>query len=73
MSDQDQLDFANGEDRVLVSFDSDVLVLHQSGSTHRGIAWCPANKYSIGELIQMLVLMHAVIAPAEMINRVEHL
>jgi hypothetical protein len=30
-------------------------------------------KYTIGELVQMLVLLHAVSSSEEMQNRVEHL
>ena len=52
VSDPDQLSFAAGELRVLVSFDTDFLALHQAGNPHAGIAWCPALKYSIGELLQ---------------------
>lgn len=73
LRDPDQLAFAASENRVLVSFDPDFLALHQAGTAHDGIAWCPAIKYSIGELIQMLVLLHAVIPPDEMRNHVEHL
>ena len=72
-SDPDQLAFATGNDRVLLSFDSDFLNLHQSGMTHSGIAWCPATKYSIGELIRMLVLLQNVVTAREMVNRVEYL
>jgi hypothetical protein len=71
--DPQQLSFATQEGRVLVSFDPDFLALHRAGTLHAGIAWCPATKYSIGELIQVLVLMHAVMTPAEMQNHVEYL
>jgi predicted nuclease of predicted toxin-antitoxin system len=73
LPDPDQLTFATSEGRVLVTFDSDFLALHQAGASHVGIAWCPATKYSIGELIQMLVLLHAVVSSDEMRNHVEHL
>ncbi len=73
MADPEQLAFAASIGRVLVSFDPDFLALHQAGTPHLGIAWCPATKYSIGELVQMLVLHHAVSSLEEMQNRVEHL
>ncbi len=72
-SDPDHLAFATGEGRVLVSFDSDFLALHHAGTQHAGIAWCPATKYGIGELIRMLLLLRAVETPNEMRNRVEYL
>lgn len=73
LPDPDQLAFSLTEGRVLATFDPNFLALHQSGTSHAGIAWCPATKYSIGELIQMLVLLHAVVSPDEMQNHVEYL
>jgi predicted nuclease of predicted toxin-antitoxin system len=72
-SDMDQLAFASGQGRVLLTFDSDFLALHHSGVSHAGIVWCPATKYGIGPLLQMLVLLHGVVSAAEMVNHLEHL
>jgi predicted nuclease of predicted toxin-antitoxin system len=72
-SDPDQLAFAAGLGRVLLTFDSDFLAIHQSSVSHVGIVWCPATKYSIGELVRMLVLLHAVVSADEMTNHVEYL
>lgn len=72
-TDEEQLVFAEQEGRVLVTFDSDFLALHQSGWPHSGIAWCPATKYRIGELLQRLVLLHAVVPPDQMRGTVEYL
>ncbi len=72
-SDSDQLAFAISQDRVLATFDSDFLALHQSGTPHSGIVWCPATKYGIGELVKLLVLLHSVLAAEEMHNHVEYL
>jgi len=55
--DPEQLAFATAEERVLVSFDPDFLALHQSGVSHAGIAWCPEQKNSVGQLIQALLLV----------------
>src|SRR5262249_24893093 len=68
-----QLAFATGLGRVLLTFDSDFLAIHRSGVSHAGIVWCPATKYSIGELIRMLVLFHAVVTADEMVNHLEYL
>ena len=73
MLDEDQLDFALTEDRVLVTFDTDFLVLHQSGVTHAGIAWCPEMKYSIGQMIQAVLLLHGVLDRDAMRCHVEYL
>jgi len=57
----------------MVSFDKDFLVLDAAGVQHAGIAWCPATKYSIGQLIQALVLLHGVLDRSVMRNHVEYL
>lgn len=71
LPDADQLAFATSEHRVMVTFDSDYLALHGSGITHGGIAWCPAQKHSIGQLIQALLLVHGVLDRDSMCNHVE--
>jgi hypothetical protein len=73
LSDPDQLAFATAQERVMVAFDSDFLVLHQAGIQHGGIAWCPEQKYSIGQLIQALLLLHGVLDRDSMRNHVEYL
>jgi hypothetical protein len=72
-SDADQLAFATAAGRVLVTFDSDFLGLHQSGVSHAGIAWCPEQKYGVGQLIQALLLVHGVLDADAMRNHVEYL
>ncbi len=72
-SDSDQLAFASSTSRVLVTFDTDFLELHQSGVEHFGIAWCPEQKYTIGELVRALLLVHGVLTCDDMKNHVEYL
>jgi hypothetical protein len=55
------LAFATVEERVMVTFDTDFLALHQTGIEHAGIAWCQEQKYTIGKLIQALLLVHGVL------------
>jgi hypothetical protein len=71
LPDADQLAFATAQHRVMVTFDPDFLALHQSGVSHGGIAWCPAQKYGIGQLIQALLLIHGVLDRDSMCNHVE--
>lgn len=73
MPDPDQLAFATAEERVLVTLDTDYLTLHQAGTPHAGIAWCPEQKYSIGQLIGALELLHGVLDRDSMRNHVEYL
>ena len=73
LPDADQLAFAAAEGRVLVTFDQDYLVLHAAGTPHTGIAWCRPTKYSVGQLIHELVVLHGVLTADDMLNHVEYL
>jgi hypothetical protein len=73
LPDPDQLAFATAEDRVMVTFDTDYLALHRSGVPHAGIAWCPQQKYGIGQLIHALLLLHSVLDRDAMRNHLEYL
>jgi len=73
LSDLEQLQFAAANERILVTFDTDFLRIAAQGIRHAGIIWCPARKYSIGDLIRRLVLIHAVLIREDMHNQVEYL
>lgn len=73
LSDSDQLTFATAEERILVTFDSDYLALHNAGISHAGIVWCQATKYSIGQLVQLLMLLHDVSDREAMRHSLEYL
>lgn len=73
LPDADQLQFATAEERVMVTYDPDYLALAASGVAHAGIAYCHATKYSIGQLIDQLVLLHGVMDRDSMKNHVEYL
>jgi hypothetical protein len=64
---------ATAQERVMVTSDTDYLELHQSGVQHAGIAWCPEQKYDVGELIRALLLLHGVLDRQSMLNHVEYL
>jgi uncharacterized protein DUF5615 len=73
LPDAEQLQFATTEERVMVTFDSDYLALAASGVAHAGIAWCPATKYLVGQLVHALLLLHGVLDRDDMRNHVEYL
>jgi len=73
MTDSDQLEFAAAEERVLVTFDADYLQLAASGIAHCGIAYCHATKYSQGQLLQVLLMLHGVMDRGSMQSHVEFL
>ena len=72
-ADREQLSFARDAGRVVVTQDIDFLRLHTEGVPHSGIAFWRQQTRTIGEVVRRLLLMHAVMSPAEMKNRVEYL
>jgi len=72
LSDREQLSFALAELRVIVTMDSDFLVLASQGVPHAGIAYTNPIR-SIGELIGAIMLVYDVLSPANMTNSVEYL
>jgi hypothetical protein len=73
LPDAEQLQFALTLGRVMVTFDADYLALAGAGVPHAGLAWCPATKYSVGQLVYALLLLHGVLDSEDMRNHVEYL
>ncbi len=73
VTDIEQLRYAHQQGRVLVTFDDDFLGLAAGGAQHAGIAFCSAMKYTLGELIRVLLLAYEVLEPADMLNHIEFL
>jgi len=72
-SDEDQLQFAASQGRVLITHDADFLRLHQQGYPHTGIAYCRQGDRSIGEILRSLIRIAELLTPEEMNNHVEFL
>ena len=71
-SDREQLSFAMSEERVMVTMDSDFLILASEGVSHAGIAY--ANpQLSVGDVIASLMLVYGVLTSEDMANHVEYL
>jgi len=71
--DIDHLEFARGENRMLVTQDADFLRMHRDGLKHTGIAYCSQGSKSIGEMIESLTLIYRVLDLSEMDNRLEYM
>ncbi|MEM9888482.1 MAG: DUF5615 family PIN-like protein [Bacteroidota bacterium] len=69
-SDREHLKYALKSKRVLVTYDSDFVILHNSGQTHSGIAYA-RKPLSIGEIISILLYMHEVLELEDMKNQIE--
>lgn len=56
--------------RVVCTMDDDFLELAARGIAHAGIIWCEQDKYSIGDWVRYLRLVHAVYEADELSNEV---
>jgi hypothetical protein len=72
-TDQVQLQHCLTSGRVLVTHDDDFCRLNAAGHEHAGIAYCHRQKYSLGELLRILLLLHACYDAAEMRGQLEFL
>lgn len=71
-SDEDHLQFAAEQNRVVVTQDQDFLRLHAVGVAHAGIVYAP-QRTPIGAMVSGLVLIHQMLAADEMRGHVEFL
>lgn len=69
--DEEHLEFALREQRVIFTNDSDFLRLTAQGRQHNGIVYCAPEASRIGEVIRYLALMDACLAPDEVANQIE--
>jgi hypothetical protein len=77
-SDEEQLEFARSQGRVLFSFNaSHFYRLHAQllspGKSHAGVILAPQQRYSIGERVRRLLKLIAAKTAEEMQDRVEFL
>lgn len=71
-SDEEHLEFALQEVRVIFTHDADFLRLHASGMEHAGIVYAP-RRMPIGEVIYGLMLLVEALDPNEMKGHLEFL
>ena len=71
-ADEDHLERAQAEGRVLFTQDEDFLRLHAAGVAHAGIAYAPQGT-PIGQIVRGLMLIHQVLEPDDMTGHVEYL
>jgi uncharacterized protein with PIN domain len=72
-SDEEHVEFALNEDRVIATHDQDFLRIDASGVLHAGIVFAAANKLSIGEWVHSLLLIDACCIQDELRGKVEYL
>lgn len=72
-TDEKHLEYATASGRVVFTQDDDFLAIARSYGDHGGIIYAHQNRYSIGELIESLVIAVECIAANEVRGRVEYL
>ncbi len=70
-SDEEQIQFALTEKRVIFTQDDDFLKLHKSGVSHYGVTYCRQRSRSIGEIINILVLIWEWVEPEDIKGKIE--
>ena len=70
-TDDQQLAFALGEGRILVTHDEDFLARAKQGPLHAGFAYCHPESRSIGQIIAALLLIRDCLTPDEMRKHIE--
>lgn len=70
--DEEHLERARMEERVIFTQDDDFLRLHASGAGHAGIVFAPQGTPT-GKIIRGLMLIHEVLSKDEMVGHVEYL
>jgi hypothetical protein len=65
--------FALGEGRVIVTHDRDFPRHHTGGVEHAGILYCYQSKYSIGDLLRAILLVHGCMSAEDLVGVLEYL
>ncbi|MCH8293482.1 DUF5615 family PIN-like protein [Candidatus Poribacteria bacterium] len=70
-SDEEHINFAREDQRVIFTQDRDFLRWHHASVSHAGIAYCARGVRTIGEITESLIFIWEVLDPEDMENRVE--
>lgn len=71
-TDEEHLELALSQQRVIFTQDDDFLKLAASGSAHAGIAYAPQHT-PVGSIIQGLMLIYRVLEAEEIAGNIEYL
>ena len=72
-TDEEHLDFALAEKRVIFTQDRDFLRLHAQRRQHAGIVYCKQRTRTIKQILRGLILIYEILTPEDMQNNIEHL
>ncbi len=71
--DAEHLAYALRESRVVVTHDHDFLIAHSADVAHAGIVYCHQDKHGVGDLLRLLLFLHACYQAEEVQGTVEYL
>lgn len=71
-TDEQHLDFAAAQRRVIVTCDPDFLAAISHRADHAGIVFVTGTSRSTGELVRFLCLMHDCLVEADVVNHIEY-
>jgi predicted nuclease of predicted toxin-antitoxin system len=72
-TDEDQWLFIQQQQRVLVTQDRDFLVMASMSNDYPGMVYFKQGSRSIGQVIEMLILLYEIYTPEDMLGMVEYL
>ncbi|NJM62242.1 MAG: DUF5615 family PIN-like protein [Oscillatoriales cyanobacterium RU_3_3] len=72
-TDEQQWLFVQEQQRVLVTQDRDFLVMASMSNDYPGVVYFKQGSRSIGEVIEMLILIYEIYIPEDMVGMVEYL
>lgn len=70
--DEEQLAYCLSQDRVIFSYDEDLLRLAALGAQHAGIAFCQQRKRSVGQIVRGLTLLWERLDPEDFAGQVKY-
>ncbi len=69
-TDEQHLDYARTQQRMIITKDTDFLRLNAHGEIHHGIAYCKQGTRTIGQMLVSLIHIYEDLAPEEVAGRV---
>lgn len=69
-TDEQHLDYARTQQRMIITKDTDFLRLNAGGESHSGIAYCKQGTRTIGQMLISLVHIYEELTPEQVTGRV---
>jgi predicted nuclease of predicted toxin-antitoxin system len=70
-SDTTQLAHAHSTGRIMVTQDRDYIDLHYASVPHSGIVFCGQSTRSVGDVIEILIIINEAFEPSDLLGKLE--